>query len=141
MSLEQRIKEFNKLNNSAIQPFGKIGWAKRVEVHGNFKTVGITESGGVVFFSVYPLFKANKGVQLPKKLLNKLLVLNSKRPLIKYALDEDGVMFLSVEVYSKNVDVEVLNKTIKLLTRELLDSELMLKEFLSPLLDQSGDEH
>ncbi len=130
VGLEQIVEAYNRLHSSAIQKFGKMGWVKRIEVNGDFKTIGITEANGFVFLSIYPLCKPEETFVSSKKSMETLLILNSKDPLIKYAVDEEGILFLSIELYMKNFDEKLMEKAINTMVNHLIASNAKLEKIL-----------
>ncbi len=90
------IDTYSKKYGIQFTPLGDIGWVTYVGPGDSGKEISISKSQTTIFFSIYPLLEV-KCKKCKPQLAQHLLLLNSQTPLVKYSVDADWNILLSVE--------------------------------------------
>lgn len=96
------LKTYAKKYGVDLARFGDIGWMTHIESANSEKMITISVSPMIIFFSIYPLLEV-KCKKCRPQLTHHLLLLNSQTPLVKYSVDADWSILLSVEYPAKEL--------------------------------------
>lgn len=93
---DRLLKSYAKRYGVEFHKLGSLGWTTRLNAGGEEKQVGLNVAGPTVIFAVYPLLKVECQGCKPE-LAQHLLALNAETHLVKYGIDENWYIQLSVQ--------------------------------------------
>jgi hypothetical protein len=97
------VTKYAKRYGLAFQKLGQLGWTARTELKPRPQQIGLSVADEIVIFSIYPL------VTLPDDkprlaLTEYLLLLNAETHLVKYGVDRNRNIQLTVQVAISALD-------------------------------------
>ena len=105
------IDTYSKKYGLRFTAFGDMGWVTYVGLGEGGKEISISKSQTTIFFSIYPLLEV-KCKKCKPELAQRLLLLNSQTPLVKYSVDADWNILLSVEYPIDGFSYEVFKEAL-----------------------------
>lgn len=87
------VNSYARRAGVVAEPLGNLGWVIPSRDLDAFPPIGLTEHNGNVIISVLPLLTLNQAAQR-STVMEELLKLNARRPLIAYALEENWNILL-----------------------------------------------
>jgi hypothetical protein len=93
---DRLVNSYGKRYGVEFHKLGGLGWTTRLNAAGEEQQVGLNVAGQTVIFSVYPLLKVECRGCKPA-LAEYLLFLNADTHLVKYGVDENWYIQLTVQ--------------------------------------------